>query len=51
MARRIPDISKAERWRNYCQKHFLDDILCDVIAFVRLQLGKKQAIFVPVGGS
>jgi len=51
MARRIPDISKAMRWLNYRPKHSLDDILCDVIAFVRSQLGKKQAIFVAAGES
>jgi len=46
MGRRIPDISKAERWLNYRPKHGLCDILRDVIAFVRAQIGKKQAVFV-----
>jgi UDP-glucose 4-epimerase len=46
MGRRIPDISKAERWLNYRPKHGLEDILRDVIAFVRTQIGKKQAVFV-----
>ena len=46
MARRIPDISKAERWLNFRPKHSLDDILGDVTSFVRSQLGKKQAVFV-----
>ena len=47
MGRRIPDIAKAER--NYRPKYGLDDILRDVIAFVRAQIGKKQAMFVAPG--
>ena len=46
MARRVPDISKAERWLNYRPKHSLDDILRDVIAYVSKQLSKKRALFV-----
>lgn len=46
MVRRVPDISKAERWLNYRPKHSLEDILGDVTAFVRSQLGKRQALFV-----
>jgi UDP-glucose 4-epimerase len=49
MGRRIPDIAKAERWLNYRPKYGLDDILRDVIAFVRAQIGKKQAMFVAPG--
>ncbi len=46
MNRRIPDISKAQRWLKYQPKHGLDDILRDVIAFVREQIGRKRAVFV-----
>jgi len=49
MHRRIPDISKAQRWLNYQPKHGLDDILQDVIAFVRQQVGSKRAVFVAAG--
>lgn len=47
MARRIPDISKAQRWLHYQPKYTLDDILQDVIAFERHQIGRKKAVFVP----
>jgi UDP-glucose 4-epimerase len=46
MHRRIPDISKAQRWLNFQPKHGLDDILRDVITFVREQVGRKKAVFV-----
>jgi len=51
MARRIPDISKAQRWLNFHPKRSLDDILGDMVAFVRVQLDKKQAVFVEAKGS
>jgi UDP-glucose 4-epimerase len=47
MSRRIPDITKAQRWLHFNPKHGLDEILRDVIAFVRHQIGHKKAIFVP----
>jgi UDP-glucose 4-epimerase len=47
MSRRIPDITKAQRWLHFNPKHGLDEILRDVIAFVRHQIGRKKAIFVP----
>jgi UDP-glucose 4-epimerase len=47
MLRRIPDITKAQRWLRFNPKHGLDAILRDVIAFVRHQIGRKKAIFVP----
>lgn len=46
MTRRIPDISKAQRWLKYRPKYSLDDILQDVIAFVRQQIGRKKPVFV-----
>jgi UDP-glucose 4-epimerase len=46
MARRVPDIAKAERWLNYRPKHSLDDILRDVSSFVRVQLESRHAAFV-----
>jgi len=46
MQRRIPDISKAQSWLNYRPKYGLDDILRDVIAFERHQIGRKKAVFV-----
>lgn len=46
MSRRIPDISKAQRWLRFHPKHGLDEILRDVIAFVRQQIGRKRAVFV-----
>jgi UDP-glucose 4-epimerase len=45
MVRRIPDISKAQECLGYRPKHSLDDILRDIIAFVRLQVGSKKAFF------
>ena len=45
MNRRIPDISKAERWLGYRPKYGLDDILQDVVAFVREQIDRKKAVF------
>ncbi len=45
MNRRIPDISKSQRWLGYQPKYGLEDILQDVIAFVRHQIGRKQAVF------
>lgn len=49
MLRRIPDITKAQRWLHFNPKHGLDEILRDVISFVRHQIGRKKAIFVPTG--
>ncbi len=49
MSRRIPDISKAERWLHYRPKYALNDILNDVVAFVRHQIGRKKAVFVAHG--
>lgn len=46
MNRRIPDISKAQRWLGYRPKYGLDEILQDVVAFVRDQIGRKKAVFV-----
>jgi len=46
MQRRIPDISKAQSWLNYRPKYGLDDILGDVLAFERQQIGRKKAVFV-----
>lgn len=45
MERRVPDISKAERWLNYKPKYSLDDTLHDVVAFVGTQIGKKRTVF------
>lgn len=49
MQRRIPDISKAEKWLNYRPKFGLGDILRDVVAFERHQIGRKKAVFVATG--
>jgi UDP-glucose 4-epimerase len=49
MARRVPDISKAQAWLKYRPKYALDDILRDVIAYVTQQLSKKRAVFVSAG--
>jgi len=49
MARRIPDITKAQRWLHFYPKHSLDEILHDVIGFVRHQMARKKAIFVTSG--
>jgi len=46
MNRRIPDISKAQRWLNYRPKYQLDETLQDVVSFVRQQLAKKKAVFI-----
>ena len=48
MTRRIPDISKAQKWLQYQPRFTLDDILEDVVAFVRRQLGRRKAILVDV---
>ena len=45
MNRRIPDISKAERWLGFRPKYGLDDILQDVVAFVGDQISRKKAVF------
>ena len=46
MYRRIPDISKAQRWLHFEPKYSLDDILQDVVGFVRHQINTKRAVFV-----
>jgi len=46
MSRRIPDIAKAKDWLKYNPKRSLDEILRDVIDFVRSQLVEKRSVFV-----
>jgi len=49
MSRRIPDISKAKDWLDYDPQRSLDDILQDVIEYVRSQLAEKRSMFVEAG--
>jgi len=46
MYRRIPDISKATAWLNFHPRFGLDEILRDVVSFVRHEIGRKKVAFV-----